>query len=244
MKAERFFDILSGGGAAEAFEADPAPLFALIPSLQDAAATSQNDYHALDVWRHSLRTMEIIEELFRQGFESFGRQAPLLQGIFVEPGGAVTRRMALLKLAALLHDAGKPATAEERDGRVSFIGHEEEGAKLAEQYAPALGVTEGEREHLARLIRNHLRMILLPEQKKVTARAIRRLIRDAGDALPDLVLLSWADIEASGGPLMTQERIARHHAFALELLENGDRLRERQIDFLRTCQLEKGKTDT
>ena len=60
----------------------------------------------------------------------------------------LTRRDAL-RFAALLHDIGKPATRTEREGRVSFIGHDSVGARMIEALCARLK-TRGSSRHTSR----------------------------------------------------------------------------------------------
>ena len=99
------------------------------------------------------------------------------------------------RLAALFHDVGKPLTAA---GDGSFIGHDAEGAAIAEATLRRLRFPNHEASRVARLVRLHMRPVYY--DATWTDAAVRRLARDAGDLLWPLVELARADIAASAYP--------------------------------------------
>jgi poly(A) polymerase len=213
-------DFFTGPNLAARLVAEDAKelLFVLIPELREMTGLEQNRYHRHDVWTHSINALEVVEGFIREGFSPFAECGPLISASLAETLGGSCPRAIVLKMAALLHDLGKPRAREDRDGKVSFIGHESIGAEMIGDIARRIGLLPREAGYLELLVRNHLRPILLPEQTKVTGRAVHRLMRAAGEFLPDLLLLSWADIEATAGELMSPERVARHHAFVMRLV--------------------------
>lgn len=99
-----------------------------------------------------------------------------------------------LRLAVLLHDIGKPATREiEPGGGVTFHHHDVLGARLATKRLKALRFDKATIEAVADLIRLHLRFFGYAEGTWTDA-AVRRYVRDAGDQLERLHILSRADV--------------------------------------------------
>ena len=99
----------------------------------------------------------------------------------------------VLRLAALLHDIGKPKTRKfETGGGVSFHHHEVVGAKLAKKRMTALRFSNDEIESVYRLIELHLRFHGYGSGEW-TDSAVRRYVRDAGDQLARLHKLTRAD---------------------------------------------------
>ncbi|WP_051208191.1 CCA tRNA nucleotidyltransferase [Propionicicella superfundia] len=97
------------------------------------------------------------------------------------------------RLAALLHDIGKPATRRfEGGGKVSFHHHEIVGAKLARKRLQALRFPTDQVKAVTKLIELHLRFHGYGEQEWTDA-AVRRYVRDAGDQLERLHILTRAD---------------------------------------------------
>lgn len=100
----------------------------------------------------------------------------------------------VLRLAVLLHDIGKPATrAIEPGGGVTFHHHDVLGARLATKRLKALRFDKATIEAVADLIRLHLRFFGYAEGTW-TDSAVRRYVRDAGDQLERLHILSRADV--------------------------------------------------
>jgi poly(A) polymerase len=100
----------------------------------------------------------------------------------------------VLRLAVLLHDIGKPATrAIEPGGGVTFHHHDVLGARLATKRLKALRFDKTTIEAVADLIRLHLRFFGYAEGTW-TDSAVRRYVRDAGDQLERLHILSRADV--------------------------------------------------
>jgi poly(A) polymerase len=100
----------------------------------------------------------------------------------------------VLRLAALLHDIGKPSTKRvEPGGVVSFHHHDVVGAKLAARRLKALRFDKETISSVARLIELHLRFFGYTEGAW-TDSAVRRYVRDAGALLERLHILTRADV--------------------------------------------------
>nr|WP_228265992.1 CCA tRNA nucleotidyltransferase [Microlunatus elymi] len=99
------------------------------------------------------------------------------------------------RLAALLHDIGKPRTRRfEGGGKVTFHHHDVVGAKLARKRLKALRYAGDEINAVAKLIELHLRFHGYSDgEGGWTDSAVRRYVRDAGDQLERLHMLTRAD---------------------------------------------------
>jgi poly(A) polymerase len=97
----------------------------------------------------------------------------------------------LLRLAALLHDIGKPRTREFGPGGVTFHHHEVVGARMTRQRLTALRYPGDEIEVVTRLVELHLRFHTY--RLGWTDRAVRRYVRDAGPLLDRLNELTRSD---------------------------------------------------
>jgi poly(A) polymerase len=100
----------------------------------------------------------------------------------------------VLRMAALMHDVGKPATKEVgRDGRVSFHHHEVVGARMTKQRMKALKYPKDVISDVVELVALHLRFYGYG-RGEWTDSAVRRYVTDAGDLLPRLHKLTRSDV--------------------------------------------------
>ncbi len=118
-----------------------------------------------------------------------------------------------LRWAALLHDVAKPRTFSVENGEVHYFGHEELGAQMATEILTRLRLDSATIERVAILIAQHGRANAYDSDW--TDSAVRRFVREAGDALDDLLALSRADITSqrparvAAGLARTEELAAR-----------------------------------
>ena len=97
------------------------------------------------------------------------------------------------RLAAILHDVGKPATKRfESGGKVTFHHHDVVGAKMAKKRLTALRYSTDDVKAVAKLVDLHLRFHGYADADWTDA-AVRRYVRDAGDQLERLHILTRAD---------------------------------------------------
>jgi poly(A) polymerase len=99
-----------------------------------------------------------------------------------------------LAFAALLHDAGKPATRVLHRGRYAFHEHEQAGARIAERSCLWLKLSNAERERVTWLVAHHQ---YLGEARKLRESKLKRIL--AHPAIDELLALHEADALASFG---------------------------------------------
>lgn len=193
-------------------------LDALLPEVTFGRGVVQPKEHAYDVFEHNMRAVEAMDVLLARErptgerawmwdsvWAAFGWCAPLLRTYFAEEIREGRSRGSMLKLIALLHDVAKPQTlTEEADGRVRFLGHADEGAKIAGRILRRYRFSSREVRFVSTLIAEHLRPGQLAALGDVpTRRSLYRFYRDLSDAAPSVLFLSLADAAAARGPGMT-----------------------------------------
>lgn len=137
-----------------------------LPELAACRGVSQNRFHAHDVYFHSLYSCD-----------------------HALPGKPDVR------WAALLHDIGKPGTRAGAEGEATFHGHEALGARIADELLARLRFPTARREHIVRLVREHM-FDYRPEWSDA---AVRRFVRRIGvDDVADLFDLRLADSLGNG----------------------------------------------
>ncbi|TET39586.1 MAG: HD domain-containing protein [Planctomycetota bacterium] len=110
-----------------------------------------------------------------------------------------------VRLAALLHDLGKPGTYQEaEDEEESFIGHPGLGAKLAGKLLKRLGAPKDLAKDVKHLIRNHM----FNDAFDLSDSAVRRLLDRVGpDMIGDLFDMRFGDRIASGKPRLAMGKL-------------------------------------
>jgi poly(A) polymerase len=148
-----------------------------------------------------------------------GDQAPAVKELLDEPLADDLTRGQAMRLAALLHDAAKPLTRDTLpDGRVTFIGHDKEGAELARGILARLRSSEKLRDYVAGLTRHHLALGFLVHERPVSRRAAWRYLRATAPYAADVTILTVADRLATRGR-NARPAIEAHLGLAREMLE-------------------------
>lgn len=186
-------------------------LTAIIPEMEQLKGVSQPKEHYWDVFNHSLETVAAADFLLRRSNYQHANQeilrsipwSTMLSDHFNEEIGTGSKRRALLKLAALLHDIAKPQTKTiDLDGRTRFLGHTHEGAAIANLILERLRFSRREIDYILTLIKYHLRPGQMSNTGLPSRRAIYRYFRDTEDTGIDILFLSLADHLASRGPCL------------------------------------------
>jgi poly(A) polymerase len=147
----------------------------VLPEIPALKLEVDEHAHHKDVYEHSLTVL-------RQAIE-LEKSRPGIEGPDL-----------VLRIAALLHDIGKPSTRKiERGGVVTFHHHDVVGAKLATKRLRALRFNKETITSVARLVELHLRFFGYTEGAW-TDSAVRRYVRDAGDQLERLHIITRADV--------------------------------------------------
>ena len=137
------------------------------PELLDGVGLDQNKFHVYDVWRHGMECMDACA---------------------ADP---------VLRIAALLHDVGKPRTRawSDKTHDYTFYDHDRVGAEIADPIAARLRFSNDERLRIVSLVRHHL----FHYSDEWTDAAVRRWIRRVGpERVADLYVLNEADVRAKG----------------------------------------------
>jgi len=184
----------------------------VLPELPLLRLEADEHHHHKDVYEHTLTVLE---------------QAIVLEHAHEPASGPDLT----LRLAALLHDIGKPRTRRfEGDGRVSFHHHEVVGARMTRKRMQALRFSNEHIDEVSRLVELHLRFHGYGTGEW-TDSAVRRYVRDAGPLLTRLHKLTRADCTT------------RNRRRALALQRAYDHLEERIVDLRAQEELDAVRPD-
>jgi tRNA nucleotidyltransferase/poly(A) polymerase len=246
---DELYAILEPEGAANRLRfLDEHNLFTTIfPEFVPARGMRQPKPHHWDVLTHSIETVGALEHIAHllqsktihapdpagatfMGAHRGGEDKPtnidlseissLLQeaeqqGIFSFAGLTAPR----MKLAALLHDIGKPVTYScDEEGAIHFYNHPQAGVPLIEKVMRRLCASSQDRRLAQLVAAHHMRPGQLGQDGPVTLRAIRRYFVDLGPAGIYVALFSLADHLATLGPQTAGEAWQRHLRVVRQLL--------------------------
>jgi putative nucleotidyltransferase with HDIG domain len=157
-----------------------------LPEIAGGVGVDQNKHHTLTVFEHSVRSLQYAA--------SYGYSLPI-------------------RLAALLHDIGKPMTRRSKDGEYTFYAHDVVGARLTEKLLKRLKFSKELTTKVVHLVRHHM---FYYDVGKVTETGARRLLRRVGkEHFDDLIKVRIAERKGSGVPKAEPYRL-RHLQFMVE----------------------------
>ncbi len=185
----------------------------IFPEIKPMRGIGQGPYHHLDVWQHTLETLNQFELILKTV-----KQNSDINNYLEEEVSGLRKRSSLLKLACILHDVGKPAALRREKGRIIFHGHERVGLGLTRLISRRLKLSNEEGRSLERIVLWHLRPGYLADNPHPSQRAIFRYFRDTGSDALAVLLLSLADQRATKGPLTTALSRIRHEKIVKSLI--------------------------
>jgi len=237
---DELFRILDGSKPATAVRALDliGALPYILPELTALKGVRQSAPHFLDVWEHTLEVVQKLEIVMAglalqhdpdaaanltmgQLSLRLGRYRQQIHTHFAAGLNPIRDLRAILFLAALYHDAGKPAAQQlDESGRIRFYEHEQLSAQIVSKRARFLRLSNDEIERLKLIVRHHMRPLLLAQSEQLPGRrAVYRFFRDTGPAGVDICLLSLADTLATYGPSLPQDTWAHQLDVVRALLE-------------------------
>jgi poly(A) polymerase len=175
-------------------------LRAVLPEVAELHDVEQSHYHHLDVYGHTIEVLERQIEVEGRLDEIFGPLGTRVRAAVDEPLADELTRLQALRLGALLHDVGKPATRAVRpDGRITFMGHDRVGQEMIHALCRRLRTSERLSRFLGALARHHLRLGFLVHERPLDRRAVYRYLKRTTPVEVEVTLLSCADRMATRG---------------------------------------------
>ncbi len=223
---DELFNILDGCRVSSAMRMldQIGALHQVLPELDVMKGETQPLPHLYNVWEHTLALLKQLEAVYSALVGDYNEEvsSSLMMGLVVMNLGRFRHKLeehfnnplnpnrslrGLLFLAALYHDAAKPATRQvDLNKRTHFIGHEDKGAMAAVIRAQALALSQVEVKRIEMIVHEHMRIHHLAKAGGIPSRrAIFRYFRTTGDAGVDICLISLADTLATYGINLSQE---------------------------------------
>ena len=165
----------------------------IVPELEEGIGSDQKGAHIYTIWEHNLRAVQ----------HSADKNWPLH-----------------VRLSALLHDVGKPATKrfDKIKKENTFYGHEVVGARMTEKILKRLKFSNEIVEIVTKLVRNHL---FFSDVDKITLSAVRRIIANVGaDRVWELMDVRSCDRIGMGVAKETSYRLKKYHSMIEEAMKD------------------------
>lgn len=165
----------------------------VLPELIEAKDIAQNQAHAFDVWTHLLKSLD----------HAAHKKYPFH-----------------VRLAALLHDIGKPASRRwsEENKDWTFYGHEVIGAKMAKKIMENLKFSRETTTKVVALVRWHM---FFSDTEQITLSAVRRLVSNVGkDLVWDLMSVRICDRIGTGRPKESPYRLRKYQSMVEEVMRD------------------------
>lgn len=167
----------------------------IVPELLDGVNCEQGGIHSFDVWTHLIKSLE----------HGTNKNYPFH-----------------VKLSALFHDIGKPATRRKANGRGTkewtFYGHEVVGARMTKVIMKRLKFPKDITEKVVKLVRYHM---FFSDPDAITLSAVRRMVKNVGkDLIWDLMDVRTCDRIGTGRPKEKPYRLRKYHAMIEEVMRD------------------------
>jgi len=193
----------------------------VLPELAALHGVDQSRFHHLDVADHTRAVLAETIALQRDPERLVGPDAGALRDYLKTPLANELTRGQALRFGALLHDIAKPQTrAVTPAGRVTFMGHDDAGARLSAAILRRLRASERLQEHVAALTRHHLRLGFLVHDMPLSRRAVYDYLHVTAPVAVDVSVLSVADRLATRGD-NAEVAIAKHLELAGQLIREA-----------------------
>jgi len=163
----------------------------VMPEIEEGFNIEQNKDHIYDVWTHSIKALK----------HSADKNFPLN-----------------IRIAALLHDVGKPKSRrrDEKKNDYTFYGHDVIGGKMSVKILARLKFPKKDIDTIAKLVRYHL---FFSDVEQITLSAVRRIVRNVGpENVWDLMKVRFCDRIGMGRPKETPYRLRKYESMIDEAM--------------------------
>lgn len=209
----------------------------LLPEVEAMVGVTQSAPHYQTVFEHTLTALDV----WPVDVEALGIPAPLAENVRryldTEVAGHLSIA-ALMPLALLLHDTGKPLTRTEETTaeatKIRFLGHAGESAQLARHVMNRFRFSGQATDFVTNVVLHHMRPLMLAAGDQLSRRAIYRFFRDSSSptcpAGVAIALHGLLDHQATYPPGQGQTEGERLRAVAVQLLRAYFEAQQQVVD--------------
>lgn len=192
----------------------------VLPEVGGMRGVVQGPNHHLDVYGHTVEVLEGVLRIESELDRFVGDSAPDVAELLDRPLADGVSRSTGLRLAAIFHDCAKPSTRKERDGFISFRGHDQAGAEAVQAVFSRLKASRRLAGYVADLTRNHLILGFMVTERPLSRRQVYDHLTRTAPYSIDVTLLTVADRLAARGTssIAGQEMVAGHLELAREMV--------------------------
>ena len=172
----------------------------IFPQVKEMKQVPPNTHHHLDLFHHVVETVKQLEILYQNSPDEVK-----LHLNNIDFGGFP--RINHLKLAAFLHDIGKPSTwtIEEDTGRHRFIKHDDIGSKMCVPFLKNLKFSKKQIDYISCMIKNHIYPSGVIQSPELSEKVMMRYLRKMGANVTDNIMLAKADRLSARGEEITDD---------------------------------------
>ncbi|MGI8727026.1 MAG: HD domain-containing protein [Solirubrobacterales bacterium] len=189
----------------------------VLPELDALHGIAQSGNHHLDTYDHTIEVLRRWLVIEANLSDHVGDAAPAVSEAISEPLADELSRREGIRFSAVWHDVGKPATRTEREGWVSFKGHDRVGAEMIETLCRRLKTSRRFAAYQASLCRHHLTLGFMVKDRPLAPRRTWEYLAACGPEALDVTLLTIADRLSAQGGGVPPEAIEGHLELAAEM---------------------------
>lgn len=186
----------------------------IFPIVSEIKKIPPNSHHHLNLLNHSIETVKQVQKIYED--------SPATIKTHLESPMGNTNILGNLKLAAFLHDIGKPQTwtIEEDTRRHRFIKHDDVGSNIVVPILKELKFSKKQISFIKKLIKYHIYPANIVTPENITEKAKNKFYRKMEGMVIEVIILSQSDRLSARGYVITEEIIERNISGLNMLLQN------------------------
>lgn len=199
--------LFSGNYCVEALENmdESGLLLELFPVIEELKKVPPNSHHHLNLFKHSIETVNQVQKIYE-------KNTSIVKSHLERFDFGGNSRLSHLKLAAFLHDIGKPSTwtIEEDTGKHRFIKHDDVGSKMCAKILKKDKFSKKQIDYIVKMIKYHIYPSHVVEVPELSEKVCMRFVRKMENEAIDVIVLAMADRFSAQGVEITKEIVNKN----------------------------------